>query len=263
MTKLKAVLFDLDETLIDWQKRSISWEDYEYDNLGRVFDYINQHVHPLSNREQFFNDTINLVVEAWAQAKQTLLAPHIGDIIQTALIQQGVPKEIIPLKACLDAYTPTMMDGVRPFEDALPSLDYLTRCQIRLGLVTNSLHPMSMRQRELDAFGLSTYLKPEVCFSAADVGYLKPHPTIFQTALAALDVKPHEAVFVGDNLRADIAGAKQVGMKAALRLRETALAYQQPMSDENEIFPDASIHRLDELFALFDTWYPKWRQNEE
>lgn len=44
-------------------------------------------------------------------------------------------------------------------------------------------------------------------------GVKKPHPKIFKKALKAFNVKPEEALMVGDRLYSDIYGAKRVGMK--------------------------------------------------
>jgi putative hydrolase of the HAD superfamily len=46
------------------------------------------------------------------------------------------------------------------------------------------------------------------------VGYSKPDPRIFEHACTLACVKPAEAVFVGDRLDVDIAGAKAAGMRA-------------------------------------------------
>lgn len=45
------------------------------------------------------------------------------------------------------------------------------------------------------------------------MGLCKPDRAMFDTALKELDVKPYEAVHVGDLLHTDIAGAKAIGMK--------------------------------------------------
>ncbi|MFW5918995.1 MAG: HAD family hydrolase [Halanaeroarchaeum sp.] len=44
------------------------------------------------------------------------------------------------------------------------------------------------------------------------VGRTKPHPEMFETALAEAGVEPDEAVMIGDRYRNDMEGAKQVGM---------------------------------------------------
>ena len=48
---------------------------------------------------------------------------------------------------------------------------------------------------------------------SSEIGKRKPHPAIFERALEALDVRPEEAVFVGDRLYEDVRGAGELGMK--------------------------------------------------
>jgi len=52
--------------------------------------------------------------------------------------------------------------------------------------------------------------------SSSDHGLMKPHPSIFSSALQLLGVGPSEAVMVGDSVRQDIEGALNVGMRAIL-----------------------------------------------
>ena len=52
---------------------------------------------------------------------------------------------------------------------------------------------------------------------SCDIGYMKPHPKIYEHALEALDVQPQETVMVGDSLRADVAGAQALGMTGVWR----------------------------------------------
>jgi putative hydrolase of the HAD superfamily len=75
----------------------------------------------------------------------------------------------------------------------------------------------------------------------------KPHPQIFQTALQALDVPPHQAVFVGDRFPEDVAGAKRVGMWSVWKERSDR-------ERDPQIIPDAQIVHLQELLTLLDRW---------
>ena len=47
---------------------------------------------------------------------------------------------------------------------------------------------------------------------SAEVGKRKPHPAIFEAALAQVGVEAGEALMVGDRLREDVAGAQALGM---------------------------------------------------
>jgi putative hydrolase of the HAD superfamily len=67
-------------------------------------------------------------------------------------------------------------------------------------------------------------------------GRVKPHPTIFQAALDALEVDARDAVMVGDSLEEDIEGARALGMDAIL-------------VDRDERHPDVE-QRLTDLYGL-------------
>ncbi|MFQ5656960.1 MAG: HAD family hydrolase [Candidatus Methylomirabilales bacterium] len=77
----------------------------------------------------------------------------------------------------------------------------------RLGIVSNFYGNLDTVCREV---GLSPFVT--VLVDSARVGYVKPDPKIFLLALAALQAEPTQAVFVGDSLRRDMAGAREVGM---------------------------------------------------
>jgi putative hydrolase of the HAD superfamily len=96
-------------------------------------------------------------------------------------------------------------------------------------------------------------------FAAVDAGYLKPHPAIFQTALNCLGVSPQEAVFVGDNMDADVVGAQNAGMRGILRRIPV-----RPLADSNgHRGPDGIVDTLWEMLPLLDLWYPGWRHHSE
>lgn len=50
-------------------------------------------------------------------------------------------------------------------------------------------------------------------FSAASVGFPKPHPAMFERALSHAGAKPHEGIHIGDHPVQDIQGAQEAGMK--------------------------------------------------
>ena len=81
---------------------------------------------------------------------------------------------------------------------------------LKLGIVSNAFDPGWLLHRDLEQMGLAERLDFSV-FSS-EVGKRKPHPAIFERALEALDVKPEDAVFVGDRLYEDVRGAGELGM---------------------------------------------------
>ena len=67
---------------------------------------------------------------------------------------------------------------------------------------------------ELRAVGLAGYFQSIIV--SGDYGYRKPDPRLFQAALSELQVRPEEAIFVGNDRFRDVLGARQVGMKTIL-----------------------------------------------
>ena len=100
------------------------------------------------------------------------------------------------------------------YEDVSPVLTTLAARGIILGVISNS-------HRSLEAFKehfkLGSLITTTV--SSAEHGYMKPHPSIFEAALAQAGVPAENAVMVGDSLKADIEGALAAGMRAVLLRR--------------------------------------------
>jgi putative hydrolase of the HAD superfamily len=99
------------------------------------------------------------------------------------------------------------------YEDALPALDALRRHGLRIGLVSNG-------QRDLEAFARHHGLDVDACIGSVAHGRVKPHRSIFDAALAALDATPATAAMVGDSYADDIEGARALGMRAILLDRQ-------------------------------------------
>jgi putative hydrolase of the HAD superfamily len=89
-------------------------------------------------------------------------------------------------------------------------LESLRERGLKLGLVSNAFDPPDLLHRDLAQFGLAERL--DVALFSSEVGRRKPDPEIFQRALDALGVAPPEALFVGDTLASDIAGAAALGL---------------------------------------------------
>ncbi len=82
----------------------------------------------------------------------------------------------------------------------------------RLGLVTNTQEAGRAEvSRALDLFGIGRYFS--VIVTSSDLGWRKPHPFIFEAALAGLGLPPSRTVMVGNDLANDVAGAKALGMR--------------------------------------------------
>lgn len=250
---LKAILFDLDDTLLDWSGRSLEWGDYERRHLAHVVTHIQEKGYTIGDPEAFYITVRTMVTSMWQEATDSLIAPSFSETIAQSLRAIGVPAELVDAEEVIHAFRWELVDGVTPFPDALEVLPELARHGLLLGIITNAATPMRLRDRELISSGLLDHFC-EVRISAVDVGVLKPHPQIFTHALNWLGLTAEEVVFVGDNPVADVTGAQGVGMRAVLR----DLRRPEQLADV-EVAPDGTIYTLHDLLPLLDTWHPGWR----
>jgi len=132
--------------------------------------------------------------------------------------------------------------GRRPFEDAIDTLETLQSRGYRLGCVTNRVFSGPAFFAEVDELGLTPYF--DTLVASCDIGYMKPHPKIFEHTLETLAIEPQEALMVGDSLRADVAGAQALGMTAVWRKP------RKPIEELNGAEPDFVIDELRELIEL-------------
>lgn len=133
--------------------------------------------------------------------------------------------------------------------DVLPVLDGLRR-RFTLGLLSNYYLPAPLH-RSLEAFGIRERLAAAVV--SGEIGLVKPHPGAFEALLGALDASPGECAFVGDNLRADIAGAAAMGMRTVhtVEFAAGALPGDVPGAAPGG-GPDRVVERLADLPAALE-----------
>jgi HAD superfamily hydrolase (TIGR01662 family) len=227
MPELKAVIFDMDDTLLDWRYRTSNWGDHERQHLERIFAYVEENSGKL-------------------RGSPTDLADLIRNYSRQARAK-------VNIRGCLEAFGWSIPDGVSLFPDVPEALATLKATGVEMAIITNASVPMWMRDIELKACGILDFFGP--CrITAADAGYIKPHPIIFEKALAALNIKPIQAVYIGDNITADILGAQRVGMRAILR------DIGQPLGNSRSMVrPDGTVKSLLEILPLLDKWYAGWR----
>jgi len=248
---LRAVIFDMDDTLIDWSEHNTDWTDLRREHLRPVVEHLLElgcELPPLDNVVMVYSD-INRA--AWeSSAPPEWIAPRQIEVLRRTLEQLNLDVGRLDLGHLQRLFAWGPMPGVRVFPDTFEVLDTIRACGVQVGLMTNSSSPMWMRDRELEAMGLLQYL--DVRLTAGDVGHLKPHRRAFEAVLDRLGAQPGEAVFVGDRQHDDIVGAQQVGMRAVWVQRGNE-------SVVDGITPDATIEALGELPPRLDEWFPGWR----
>ena len=95
-------------------------------------------------------------------------------------------------------------------------LEALRTRGLKLALVSNMASPWWLIEPILERMGLVE--RVDAIVLSSEVGKRKPHPAVFERALDELGVAPVEALFVGDRLEADVAGASRVGMRTVQAL---------------------------------------------
>ncbi|GAC1428080.1 MAG: HAD family hydrolase [Ktedonobacteraceae bacterium] len=116
------------------------------------------------------------------------------------------------------------------------TLDQL-HSQYRMAIVSDAQSAYAVP--ELRAVGILNYFNPVIV--SGDYGYRKPDPRLFRKALAALEVRPEQALYLGNDLYHDILGAQQVGMKAIF------VSYGRANIASEMIAPDYIIYTFAEL----------------
>lgn len=261
---LKAILFDLDDTLLD--EASAVAESYRataalaagrgdlpVEQLQQVARETARRIwlahpdHPYAKR---------IGVSSW----EALWARFLGDrpevkrwrswaptyrhsVWSDALEQLGVRDEELAGRMA-DGFV-TNRRRLHPlFPQTRSTLGLLReRGAYRLGLLTNGL---SCLQREkIHGAGLEAYFDA-ICVSG-DLGIGKPEALPFRTVLGAMGVDPADAVMVGDNPERDIGGAHRLGIR-------TVFVEQGTHGDKPGPEPDARIPNLGPLPDLVDRW---------
>jgi 2-haloalkanoic acid dehalogenase type II len=103
----------------------------------------------------------------------------------------------------------------QPYPDVLPALGELRERGLTLVVASNWDCSLS---DWLEPAGITDLVDGVV--TSAEVGAPKPHPRVFERALAIAGVAPSEALHVGDKVDNDVDGAAAAGVRAVLLQRE-------------------------------------------
>ncbi len=209
----------------------------------------------------------------------TNVEPDFATIIVDTLQEMGLPRVDRVVGAAMFEALRVRSYGSRIlFPDTLTTLDALQERGFLLGVVTNRQYGGPLFLEDVRSFGLLKYFQPHHMAISADLGIRKPNPDIFLHALNALDVRPEEAVMVGDSLGADIVGAKKLHIATAWKPNSTVFARARAAQEQEgntrmfesrlfefgrqyedsrgraiplELEPDLIIEHLSELLDVF------------
>jgi HAD superfamily hydrolase (TIGR01509 family) len=97
------------------------------------------------------------------------------------------------------------------YDDVAAAMRVLAGAGIRIGLISNSHRCLASFQSHFELHELVN-----AAVSSLQHGFMKPHASIFTAALRLVDVRPGEALMVGDSVQQDVEGALRAGMRAVL-----------------------------------------------
>jgi putative hydrolase of the HAD superfamily len=133
-----------------------------------------------------------------------------GHLFDTLLAELGHPPDPDLVLAALLAYR-THRPRLRPFPDAVASLDRIRAAGLATGLVTDGL--ASVQRRKLAALPeIARRLDVTVFTDELDGAHAKPSAVPFRVACRLLATEPAEAVYVANDPRKDFAGARAAGL---------------------------------------------------
>jgi putative hydrolase of the HAD superfamily len=190
--EIKAVLFDLDRTLIDRDCAIVSYAMKLRSQLGSRVK---------GDGDRFVTRFIQLDARGYSNRRSVF----------AALTAEFLPEE--NASSMREIFAKEFPASVPPFPDSAAVLTTIGRQGLLTGVVTNG-SGVSQRTK-LVSTGMLPLLNTVII--SEEVGCKKPDPKIFYAALSDLNCRPEEAMFVGDSEEADIRGAKAVGMITVLR----------------------------------------------
>lgn len=221
MSGLKAVIFDLDDTI---------YPEFNYVKSGfkAVAAWVEKHMGVAE--DEVFRELLDL----FAEGKR-------GNIFDIWVDSRG---------GSVEYWVPEMVKvyrnhdpKIRPFEDFLKIIPKL-RSKYKLGVLTDGYS--SVQRRKLEALGIEHYF--DVVVFSDDLGKdnWKPSVVPFKVILRELDVSGCESVYVADNPLKDFLGARKVNMWT-VRFKSAVGLYSQIKPPSSEYDPHTEICSLSEL----------------
>ncbi len=210
---LRAVTFDLWQTLILDTAEGL--QRSRAARIRGVWGQLKGHDMPLELEtvERAYDAVGERLEGIWSTLHDAGARAQVGMLLEAAGVAGRVAEAGRIMDGLVDAYCLPILDAL-PIANAgaRETLAALRARGLRLGLICNTGRtPGFMLRIVLDRLGLAPYLS--VLTFSDEVGLRKPHPEIFRRTLDALEVRPRDAVHVGDNPIADVAGARGAGMR--------------------------------------------------
>ena len=196
-----TIFFDLDDTIWDTMGNAKVclnelFEDYDIDRYYDSFE---------SFYEVYFNNTV-LLWERYSHGlidKQTIISERFSYPFRQF---RGVAADMPA--AMNDDFFRRIVTKTNLIDGAIEILDYL-KGRYKMHIISNGF--TELQSSKINGSGLGGYFEHIVLSDA--VGFNKPDRRIFDYLLNTASVNSDEVIMIGDNINADIAGAKNVSIR--------------------------------------------------
>lgn len=192
---IKAVLFDLDNTLIDF----IKMKKEACRSAVKAMRKVGLKVDEKTCLEKLMDTYYKLGLESDV-AITTFLRELTGKVDEN-ILQSGIK-----------GYLKAKPNFLKPYPYVLETLEILKSQGLKLGIVTDA--PKEKAIQRLNAMNITKFFDIIVTYTESRVK--KPDLLPFKLAIKKLDLNPEEILFVGDSFRRDIEPARKLGMNTLL-----------------------------------------------
>jgi putative hydrolase of the HAD superfamily len=242
-TTLRAVTFDVWETLIHdapgLERRRIAFRSDQMSALLREAGL------PVSPEALVaaYEGALPEMEAVWSASRDFDTPTQVGYLLARLPVPPNVAHSSDLAASLSMAYArATLAHPPTLGPDTKSTLAEVARRGLRIGLICNTGRTPGWILRDLfESWGILRYF--EALAFSNEVGIRKPEPAIFHGVLSGLGVSSDHAMHVGDDPLTDIAGAKAIGMRAAMI---------GPAGRSAPVPPDARIARLGELIPVID-----------
>ncbi|WP_427888537.1 HAD family hydrolase [Kribbella sp. GL6] len=199
---MKAVVFDLDNTLFDHSGSAERALRGWVGELGvRPTDELISRWFAIEDRVYDAYLRRELTHQGQRRARLREFLPVLG---------REVPSTDAELDVVFEGYLKQYRGSWVAFPDARPALEVARGNGWRVGVLTNG--NTAQQNAKLEAIGLAEYV--DVVCASESLGVSKPDPLAYQRVCDELGVAPADALMIGDNLELDVLAARAAGMTA-------------------------------------------------